>query len=468
MSTLRRLIKKNKQRVFRRAFIKRRLATTGLFEPNWQEITKDIKKWGTIKLSVDDVRKSKFTFGNLSIKVANDTGRFNDENNDNSLWFGFASQQRTLFKIEAGFLDQTLGADGIYTNQFINNDVGIWDEALWDGPIYAPNTNETFIGVIVGDQSVNDKNTQTLRVNSLLDIFRTYPAEELAGYTTTGLTASDFMTLVRDHTDGAGSFIFRPFFGDTTTNWNITTTTTNYLDLNTTGAKEIIDKNVWDVIEKLAEAEQFVPSVTKQGVFKFVQFGTNQSSPAYEFHGLGSRDSLFRKTIKKIDSFGTNYSKYYSRVQVKYKDENTSTSYAVVKSDLLVSGGNNAWNFGHKTLLINNNFIATATTAETVAQTVFDDVSSGKEEIKFSATFVPQIELLDRISVTYDSSPVVQKSLWDSNEWADTAGAALTGKELIWDESAGDSISLLKAEFQVLSVELDIDKFETRIRGRRD
>lgn len=467
MSTLNQLIKQNKTRVYRRAYIKRRLVSTGLFETDWQEITRDVKSWGTIKLNIDDVRKSKFTFGNISVKVANDTGKYNDETNDNSLWFGFASQQRTLFKIEAGFLDQTLGADGIWTNTFANGNVGIWDQSLWGDSTYdVLANNPVFIGVLVGDLKTNDSNEKTLKVNSLLDIFRKYPAEEMAGYTTTGLTASDFVTLVRDHTDGAGSFIFRPFFDDTTTNWDISTTTTNYLDLNTTGAQNIIDKDVWSVIEKLSEAEQFVPRITKSGQFKFNAEGTNQSVPAYEFHGLGSNDRTFGRTIKKVNSFGINYSKYYSRVQVKYKEENTSTSYTTVKSDLLVSGGNSPWNLGHKTLSINNNFIATATVAEVVAQTVFDNVSSGKDEINLTTSFVPQIELLDRFSVTYDSSPVVQESLWDQNDWADSAGAAETGQELVWDKSPGDAIALNGVEFKALSVELDIDKFETRIIGK--
>jgi len=461
LSNLNQLIKQSKTRVFRKAFVKRRLASTGLFESEWQEITNDVKSWGTIKLNIDDVRKSKITFGNLSIKVANDNGKYNDETNDNSLWFGFASQQRTLVKIEAGFLDQTLGADGIYTNTFINGQVGIWDSSLWDGASYdVAANNPVFIGLLVGDLPTNDKNEKILKVNSLLDVFRKYPAEEITGYTTTGLTASDFITLVRDHTDGSSNFIFRPFFDNTITSWDISTTTTNYLELNTTGAKDVIDKDVWSVIEKLAEAEQHVPRITKGGQFKFNPQGTNQSVTSYEFHGLGSTDRTFGKTIKKINSFGVNYSKYYSRVQVKFKEANTSTSYATVKSDLLVSGSNGPWNLGHKTLNINNNFIATSTVAQTVAQNVFDDVSSGKDEINFTASFVPQIELLDRISVTYDSSPLVQESLWDQRNWA--AGS----DELIWDKSPGDAILLNGVEFEVLSVELDIDKFETRIRGK--
>jgi hypothetical protein len=43
MSSIEKEIRNPRGRIFRRLYIKRRLATTGLFETNWMEITDDVK-----------------------------------------------------------------------------------------------------------------------------------------------------------------------------------------------------------------------------------------------------------------------------------------------------------------------------------------------------------------------------------------------------------------------------------------
>jgi len=100
-------IKKPQARMFRRLMVKRRRKSDGLFEPVWRDISDKVKKWGTIKKSIDAIRPFKFQFSNLTMKFENIDGFFNPEDDHNSFWFGFASQQRTLFKIEAGFLGNT-------------------------------------------------------------------------------------------------------------------------------------------------------------------------------------------------------------------------------------------------------------------------------------------------------------------------------------------------------------------------
>lgn len=446
-------IQKNKNRVIRRAFIKRRLAATGKFEADWQDISKDVKKWGQIRATSNDVRRDKFKFGNVRMILANDAGQYSDEDNDNSLWFGFASRQRSLLKIEVGFLNQSLSADGIWTStEFPTNGSGTLSTA--------------FTGVLTGDMFTTQKNEILMTVKPLVEIFRQYPARLLDGWTSTGLSASQFIEMMRDHTDGAGEFIFRPFFGDTTANWVINSTSVIYSNLNTKSAADIIDKNCWQVVEKLAEAEQFIPYVTRAGVFTFRSISDITTTVAFEFHGQGSTDRTYGKTIKEIQSFGKAHSDYYSRVEVKFSDEDTETSYEVVEATMTVAGNNDVWNLGHRTLQIQNTWIPNTATANSIAATVFNEVSQIKNKIQFTASLVPQLEILDRSSITFDSGAFRAESLWDVNNWGDSTGAADIGGVLVWDKQPFSSINLRDTEFGSLNITLDLDKLETKVTAR--
>jgi hypothetical protein len=452
-------VKSPLSRAFKKAYIKRRLGSTGLFESDWQEITDDVKKWGKITFSTNPQRPSKFKFNNFKLVVANDEGKYNPEDDESSLWFTYANQQRTLVKIETGFLNQTLSADGIWYHDEVPGE-DKWDVDFWDSDAFWDNDGISFHGLLQGDLILSDKNEIALGIKPLTQIFLDYPARNLVGLTSTGVTASQFMTLLRDQTDGAGAFIFRPFFGDTTSNWNIETTTNVYSDLNTSTAKDVRDKNVWQVIEKLAEAENFFPYVGQNGIFNFTS-KTQSTTTAWSFFGKGSNDTEFGNTIKSIDRYGKKMTSFFSRVEVKFREEDTSTSYVVKESTLTVDPSNGPWNFGYRTFQMENVWIPTSTVAETIAQSLFDDFASLKSEIKFSTSFVPHLNILDKIDVTYDSTQPNPDSHWDINNWA-----TASSNELVWDLSKGDAIKLVGKEFKLLSIDIDLDNFQNRFTAR--
>lgn len=412
MSELLRQIKQNRSRVFRRLYVKRRSKDTGLFESTWQEISSDVIKWGKITRSVDEAQYNRFKFGGVRFQVANDFGRFNPETNPSSLWFGFASPQRSLIRVEAGFVRETLGSDGIWTRvEYPTSGAGTAAAA--------------FTGVLIGDTPTSDTNIVNINAAPLIDLFRQYPARLLDGYTATGLTASQFIESVRDHTDGSGSFVFRPFFGSTATGFNIQTTTVLYGELNTATGDDIIEANVWEVIEKLSQAESFVPYVDREGIFNFVE-RTNASVSTFEFHGARSTDREYGQTIKRISRAGPKYSKYYSRVNVRWDRAFTQTSVETVEATFKVTGNNLPWLYGHKTFDLTNRWIASASVAAQIATTIFNDVSSLKNEIELTASFVPQLEIFDRISLTYNNNAFLESSLWDLNKWSGKAGTEST------------------------------------------
>jgi len=120
---------------------------------------------------------------------------------------------------------------------------------------------------------------------------------------------------------------------------------------------------------------------------------------------------------------------------------------------LAIDGSNNPWNLGYRSFEVVNLWLPTAA-ANSVASYLLTELSSNTEEIEFTATFMPHINVLDKITVNYDATPFESSSLWDLNDW-DT--------ELTWHSGSGDAIVLNNASFKVLSVEVDLDELETKI-----
>ena len=457
-------IRNCRQIVFRKAFIKRRLNTTGQFESDWFEITNDVKRWGAVKIDTDSTRPGRFRFSSASIGVANDLGSYNDQSDNNSYWYGYLDRQRTLFKIEAGFIHETLTSSGIW-RRHEHPGAGTWDVGIWDSHEWDDGSNVVFTGVLAGDMNLSDHNDITLNVKPLVQIFSDFSAKNLTGFTSTGLTASEFMTMLRDQTDGSGSFIFRPFFGDTTTNWNITTTTANYSSLNTSSAAQVRDSSVWNLIEKLAEAEGFVAYVSKDGIFNFKDNSTNTITAAFYFNGVGTFNSEYGHTIKSVDQFGPQVSKFYNRVSVKFSSSETSTSYEIRETTMGVSAVNLSWVYGQKSFDVENILINSSTTAGTLAQSLYDDLSSLRREIDFTTSFVPHLDIFDRIAISYDTSEKgTTQNYWDLADWAHDTNT--TSSDLVWDSSKGQIISLLNREFRFLSINIDLDKFECKFKAR--
>lgn len=444
MSTILEKIKSNYSRVFRKLYIKRRSLVTGLFESSWVEISSDVKSWGRIRREIDSVQYSKVKFSDIMVKFENTSGRYNPSDDESSLWYNYADQQRTLVKVEAGFIHQTLAASGIYTNTLL------------------PSSPQVFFGIVSGDILISDKNEITLPIKPLLQIFRDYPARNLTGWTSTGLTANQFYQMLRDQTDGSNSFIFRPFFQDTTTYWNLASTTNVYTNLNTGGAADVLDKTVWDVMEKLSEAEDLVTYVKNDGTLTFGS-RTPTATSSFHFVGSGFFNNDYGHTIKTIKSFGKKISDYYSRVEVKWIDSNTTTAIRVKENTFTVNGTNAGWTYGLRTFKFENFWIPTITTADTILNNIFANVSALKNRIEFSSTFVPHLDILNRIQVSYDSSEKGTTSRWDVNDWAydDTN----LSNDLYWDKYSGDAIRLNQTEFKILSIDLDLDKLETNIVG---
>lgn len=461
--TLNGQIQNARSRVFRKLYIKRRMLGTGLYEDEWQEITEDVVKWGTIKKEIDAARLNVFKFSPITLSLSNQTGRYNPYEDENSIWHGYGDQQRTLVKINAGFIHQTL-QDGIWTNIELPGN-SYWDEeSYWDVDQHLwDSENIVFVGFISGDINISGNNQVNVSVAPLTEAFRLFSARRLTGFTPS-LTASNFIELLRDQQDASGQYIFRPFFGDTTTQWDINTTTAIYSNLNTSTAEDVFKSTAWDIIQKLAEAENKVPYVTTDGQFKFVGRDSGTTT-VFGFVGAGGFSSEYGTTIKNVTWYGKRYSKYYSRVQIQFRSEDTTSSFAIQESSYAVSGSSTPWTLGDRTLEMTNYWIPTSTVADTLALDIFNEYNALKYEIEFTTSFVPHLNLLDQVEVTYDTSPPSAQGTWDAYNWGDTT-TAISPDDLLWDSSAGEALKMYQKQFKLISISINMDTAEVKFIGR--
>ncbi len=466
LSTLNGQISNGRSKIFRRIFFKRRIQISGLYEDEWQEMTDDVIKWGSVKKEIDAAKVNSFKFSNTNLNFSNHDGKYNPADDENSFWYGYGDQQRTLVKLVVGFsYDQKI--DGIWYQADVPSESN-WDGANWDiegnnwdqedsaGPI-------CFTGFISGDIPMKGTNEIMIPVVPLTEAFRLFSARRLTGWSDS-LTASGFIELLRDQVDDDGEYIFRPFFQDTTTGFVFETTTANYSNLNTSTAQDVIDANVWDIIERLSTAENKVPYASKDGFFHFTSRDYGNTTPVFHFYGAGGYSSDYGQTIKKVNWFGKRFSKYYSRVQLRYRTEDTATSYVVHESTFRVAGDSSPWTLGERTLEIENVWIPTLTVAETIAEDLFDEYSALRNEIEFTTSLVPHLDILDRVQITYDPQRPSENSLWDLYNWEQAAGD--TDGSLIFDAGGGDAIKLNAAEFRLISIEINLDTCECKFIGR--
>lgn len=439
-------IKAPKSEVFRRLLVKRRDSTTGLFESTWQDLSDYVIRWGSYAWSVDVPRFGDLRFDNNTIVVSNHDGAFNPSDNASSHWYGYGDLQRSLVKIEAGFRYSTLPASGI-----------------WSVSEY-PTTTTLWTGIISGDIPLDGNIQVNLPLKPITQVFRDYPANLISGFTSTGISSGGFIAMLRDLTDGSSNFVFRPFLENTTSNWSIETgSSIIYANLNTSSAEDLHQYSAWDVIEKLGNCENKLGYVNQSGQFIW-QSKTIGASEVFQFHGLGLVNRTYGTTIKRINRYGKRLTSFFSRVAVKYVNTDTWTSFVNVSLPFAVSGSNTAWNLGNRTYRIDNFWLPDSAAAAVVANAVFDRVSSQKEEIEFTTSFVPHIQLYDNISVSHDSSSYVgNRYYWDINNWAEDT--TISSNELYWDPEAGDAILLDSITFAIISVNVDLDNLQSRFVG---
>lgn len=416
--------------VFRRAYIKRKSASTGLFEADWQPITPYVIQWGSIKTGVDDVKLNRFTLSGITLQVDNKDGKFNDENNYNSLWYGYLTRYGTLLKIEAGY-------------QGVADSFGWgfpWGEA-WGAVTEYPAVPTQGIFLLDQEMPITSSNKISLNASSLKAVFEGVKANEIGGLGPTQ-TASELVTKIRDHTDGAGNFIFRQFIS--AASWSIQATT-NYYNIATSTALDN-EGTAWDFMTKIAEAEGYVVYINRFGGLVFGDRTPNTSASQFSFYGQG----FSRQNVMRVNSYKEALNKVYNTIKVKYLPADTTTSYVTAGTTTAITPANVQWKYGARIYdSIDNTFIVNTATAQGIADNLFNEYSIVKNEVEFDAKFHPELDPLDRVDINHYSYNLANKTLWDAFNWGGD-NWAIEGENFDWDSKP----------FKILSKTINLDTFK--------
>lgn len=425
-------IKNDKHKVFRRLYMRRRLSG-GEYEADWVEIPREkIITYGSVQYSVDDVKPDFYKTNSLKFTVSNADGYFSDVSDDKSFFYTAISRHRTLVKLEAGY-----EAD--------------------DGTEY-PTDPSLFIGVLSEDMPYKQDGKVAFGAKHLSEIFKAFPAEQLTGLytalaggtnTSKTLTAKQVIEVVRDHEDSNSIAIFQKYISSGA--WNITSSAKTYnLDTST----NIQGMDVWEMMQKLAGAEQQVLYIDGSGEFNFVERTAIASSITYHFSGAGDTDKTWGHNIISVD-VDENIRKVFNRIRIQYQQDDTTTSYKIRNESWDYGDSSSSFIHGVRTYEYKNIFMV-STTASTVADDIYTEFKWPKYNYMISAKFVPQVSLQDRVSITYKLRRYTGDALWDWFNWG----------EAVWGERYGYNILLNDANARVVEVEHNIDSFRSSIVAR--
>jgi hypothetical protein len=409
-------IKKASPVGFRRLYIKRR-QTDGEYESDWQEIdAKYIKKYGNVDFGIDDIKVNFYKYSGLQFTVQNTDGFFSDENDNKSLWYGYLNRYRSLIKLEGGY------------------------EAS-DGTEY-PTDPSLFIGIMDESMVYKEDNLINYNCNHISRIFEEFPASNVTGIGSTQ-TAKNVIEKIRDHTDSNGTALFQKYI--TSGGWNITSSSNNY-NMATTGSLEGI--SCWELIKKLAEAENHIAYIDRLGDFYFTQ-KTSGATPVYHFSGIGEDHPTHGVNIIGKITVDENVKQVYNRILITY--DTTSTN--LIKQETWNWGdSSSSFRFGVRTYEYENEWMG-ATTASNLADSLFDYYSEPKKLTKFDSKFVPQLDIYDYVTLTYKTVSKTGDYLWNEVNWG----------EGFWGKRSGFNINEVGSTYYVEKLKHSIDKFTTSV-----
>ena len=387
---------------FRRLQMRRR-TSGGNYEASWVTIPERyVKSWGNIAWDLDNKIVGKYKQSGMNLTLVNVDAFFNDQSDADSFWYGYGNRHRTLVRVQAGYLD-SVGSSHEY-----------------------PSDTTMFMGILRDDIEMKDDHTVSLKVDTLDSIFREMPGDRLSvtalngGSPYTTLTAERVIAGIRDWTDGSGTFYFRNFI--TNASWSILSTTANYAGMNTSSSEAFKGISMWDIIEKMAQAENAVAYISPSGVFNFRARTAPTTAAVYRFAGIGAFDRTYGHNIKTIDSYKEAASRIINRVRVIFGEEDTTTSLYLRQQSFSWGDGSTSDVYGVRQYELKNSWIANSATAQTLGDAIFTEYSGIRYEMDLSTKYIPQVFLLDNVQVTYKSpsppiGPLWGYFLWGANTW---------------------------------------------------
>jgi hypothetical protein len=408
-------IKKNQAKAFRRIYMRRRTASD--YETDWQLIpSKYIRNYGSVDIGVEGIKVNFFKFGGYNFKVDNVDGYFSDVDDDRSFFYGYACVPRTMVKVEAGYLAS-------------------------DGTEY-PTNPTLFIGLLGGNLDFDSNNLMDFQCDHLSKVFEEFNANAIVNMNG-NYTAGEIFEKIRDYQDGNLVYVFQKYISSGA--WTIETTTTQYNMATNTTLEGI---SCWELMTKLAEAETKNINIDRTGTFLFQAREALQSTPVFHFSGLGDNDRTYGHNVMENITNSKKYSKVYNRIRVKHDKEDTITSYYTKSETWNWADSTSSFLYGVKTYNVENEFLATVT-AQTIAENIYNEYVNPKYEVRLQTKFVPQLDIGDRVSLTYRTKILSGGVLWGYFLW----GHGLFGSRV------GYNINIENKEYKLIQMKHDIEKF---------
>ena len=412
-------IKKNQAKAFRRIYLRRRTASD--YEADWTQIpSKYVRSYGKVDYGIEDIKINWFKFSGYTFKVENNDGYFSDVDDDRSFFYTAATIPRTMVKVEAGY-----EAD--------------------DGTEY-PTNSTMFVGLIGGDVNYNENNLMDFKADPLYKVFEEFNANAIENMNG-NYTASEIITKIRDYQDGNAVSVFQKYISLGA--WNITATSADYTMATNTTLEDI---NCWDLMTKLAEAENMIVYIDRTGEFYFREKYPVSTTPVFHFSGVGDTDHSYGHNIMKNISKRKRYSKVYNRIRIKNNTDDTTTSWYTKQEDWDWGDSTSCYLYGISTYETENEVIPPAT-ASIIADNIYNQYVNPKTEVKLNTKFVPQLELNDVVDITYRTKSIMGGDLWGYFLW----GYGIFGTR------SGFNINIEEGIFKIIKLTHNIEKFYTQV-----
>jgi len=416
MSTIKELVTRGSNSIFRRVSIKR-LQINNQYEPDWGDITSYVIKFGTIRSSYNDI-----TFlGNTNVtgatlKLDNSRGQFNDENTITSLFNGFKTRYRTKFKIEVGYLDDE------------QNEV----EGL------------VFYGILYGDPTTNDNGTINIKLSSLLKVFSNYAAEGIA---TGAGTTEDLIDRLVKKTQG-GVRIFDNFFEGATDadKYKINPRgITGLLNINNPEIDD--DASVFDKLKDYSLIDDFYFGVDNLGAFVWDE-KLEKNVISWYFNGPGITDNDFGVNIVTLPKLIQGLNNTWGRAAIEYSNGTAVSAAAWTPNDGSPQDlyGERTFNYTLKELSVSE--------ASAMALKIRQIYQNPKREYTIKTTFIPHLELNDWVKINYLGEPTAGEKI--------IIGDFVIGDTSIPIGGSQGSINIRDKDAKIISITLNLDNLTSQ------
>jgi hypothetical protein len=175
-------------------------------------------------------------------------------------------------------------------------------------------------------------------------------------------------------------------------------------------------------------------------------------TPSFYLNGQGTPEMNIiglDETVEPLD-------RLFNFFRLKYLQDDTSTSFVYAGTMTTVDPSSSAWKYGNRIYDFEGDFYPNTAAAQAVVDNLRANLGfvTPKQDVSLVCKFLPSVEILDRVAVTYQSFAMNGVTLWDFFDW-DLAD---------WDSEFGENVNWTQKPFKVARKVTDLDSMTTRLK----